>query len=340
LKDTVLVTGIGGYIALHVAHGLLSRGYKVRGTVRSLSKADSIKKDLNDAGADISKLSFVEANLESEEHWPEAVKGCGYVQHIASPFPAEQPPDREALVPAARAGAQRVLAAAFAEDVKRVVMTSSVVAMMGRPGKGAHMQITEDSWSDPDWRKLAAYPVSKTRAELSAWEYARVQGYESKLTVVNPGLVLGPAIGSNYGTSLGLIERMFAGDYSRVPKISILIVDVRDVADLHIAAMTAKNAKGRRLIAASDTYWFKDIAAVLRAEYPRKGRELPKGDLPNIIVRLAAMVDDKVKRVLADLGTYHEADTTYVRELTGIKFRPAKDTILDSAKYLIEQGKI
>lgn len=340
MKDTVLITGISGYIAMHVALCLLRHGYKVRGTLRSLDKSETVKKALAAAGADTKKLSFVEANLSRDDNWSEAVKGCAYVQHIASPFPPEQPSDREALVPAARAGTQRVLAAAFAENVKRVVLTSSVVAMTGRPGKGAHMQLTEDDWSDPNWRKLSAYPVSKTRAELSAWEYARVQGFESKLTTINPGLVLGPAVGSDYGTSVGLIEQMFAGHFPRVPKMSIVIVDVRDLAELHVAAMTAKKAEGRRLLAASGTYWFKDIAALLRAKYPRKGRKLPKGELPTPILLLASLFDDRAKRVLADLGTFYEAKADYTRDITGVKFRPSEESIVDSAEYLIDQNKI
>ena len=340
MKETVLVTGISGYIAGHVALGLLNSGYKVRGTVRSLAKGEQVKADLKAAGANISGLSFVKVDLDSDEGWEEAVKNCDYIQHLASPFPMEQPSNREALVPAARAGAQRVLAAGFAAGVKRIVMTSSLVSMIGQKGKGAHMKITEDDWTDPDWRKLTAYAVSKTRAELSAWEYARVQGFEDRLTVVNPGFVLGPAIGKTYGTSLALIEQMFKGEFPRTPKAAFPIVDVRDLADLQMAAMTTKNAAGRRLIGAGDTLWLREIAEIARAAHPRKGRKLPKGDFPNFIVRLAAMFDDRVKGVIADLGTYHEVDNAYVKKLTGVKFRPAKQSVLDSCEYLIGQGKI
>ena len=340
MKDTVLVTGISGYIAGHVALGLLKNGYKVRGTLRDLAKSEQVKADLKAAGARVTGLSFVQADLDNEEGWADAVKGCVYIQHLASPFPMEQPPDREALVPAARAGAQRVLAAGFAAGVKRIVMTSSLVSMIGKPGKGAHLKVGEDDWTDPEWRKLTAYAVSKTRAELSAWEYARVQGFEDRLTVVNPGFVLGPAIGKTYGTSLALIEQMFAGEFPRTPKVGFPIVDVRDLADLHIAAMTTKNAAGRRLIGASNTLWLREIAEICREAYPKKGRKLPKGDFPNFIVRIAALFDDRIKGVIADLGTFHEVDNAYVKKMTGVKFRPAKQSVLDSCEYLIEQGKI
>ena len=340
MGELVLVTGVSGYIAKHVARELLAAGYKIRGTVRALAKGEQVKADLKAAGADVSGLSFAEANLDNDEGWEEAVKGCAYIQHIASPFPMEQPSDREALVPAARAGAQRVLAAGFAAGVKRIVLTSSVVSMVGQKGKGAHMKVGEDDWTDPDWRKLTAYAVSKTRAELSAWEYARVQGFEDRLTVVNPGFVLGPAIGKSYGTSLALIEQMFKGEFPRTPKAGFPIVDVRDLANLHVSAMTTKNAAGRRLIGAGETLWLREIAEIAREAHPKRGRKLPKGDFPNFIVRLAAMFDDRVKGVVADLGTFHEVDNAYVKKMTGIKFMPAKQSVLDSCKYLIEQGKI
>ena len=339
MPDTILVTGINGYIAKHVARGLLERGYQVRGTVRALAKGEQVKADLAALGADVSGLSFVEADLEKDDGWGDAVQGCAYIQHLASPFPLNQPADREALVPAARAGTQRVLSAGFAADARRVVMTSSLVSMIGQPGKGAHLKITQDSWTDPDWNKLVAYNVSKTRAEMSAWEYARVQGYEDRLTVVNPGLVLGPAIGASYGTSLSLIEQMFAGEFPRAPKVALPIIDVRDLADLHIAAMKVKDAAGRRLIGAGETLWLKDIVNIARAAYPDRGK-LPKGELPNFMVRIAGIFDNRIKAVIADLGTFHEVDNQYVTDLTGVSFRPAKQSIIDSCAYLIEQGKI
>ncbi len=338
--DLVLVTGISGYIAKHVAHGLLLRGYKVRGTVRELAKGEQVKADLIQTGVDVSGLSFVETDLQSDAGWEDAVKGCAYIQHLASPLPLRQPEDREALVPEARAGAQRVLSAGFAAGVKRIVMTSSIAAMIGQPGKGAHLKIKQDSWTDPDWKKLTAYSVSKTRAEISAWEYAKVQGFEDRLTVINPGFVLGPAIGTSYGTSLGLIEQMFAGEFPRTPKAAYPVVDVRDLADLHIAAMKIKGAAGRRLVGAGETLWFSDIANIARAAYPEKGRKLPKGELPNFVVRIAAKFDNRISAIVADLGTFHEADTQYVTDLTGVSFRQAKQSVLDSCAYLAELGKI
>lgn len=340
-KNTlVLVTGISGFIAKHVARVLLDQGYKVRGSVRDLAKADHVKNDLVEAGANVKKLEFVAADLNDDAGWDEAVSGCTYILHLASPFPLEQPTDREALVPAARAGTQRVLAAGFSAGAKRIVLTSSLVSMIGKPDKGAHMLVREDSWTDPEWKKLVAYNVSKTRAEISAWEYAKVQGFEDRLCVINPGLVFGPAIGTSYGSSLELLVQMFAGDFPRTPRAAFPIVDVRDLAQLHVAALTAKGAEGRRLIAAGETLWLGDIAKICREAFPQKAAKLPKGNLPNFIVRIAALFDSRIKSVIADLGTYHEVDNAYVTKITGVKFRAAKDSIVDSVNYLISLGKI
>ncbi len=339
MTDTVLVTGISGFIASHVAAGLLEKGYKVRGTVRNKTKGQRIVDALAEQGADTSRLELVEADLEKDEGWADAVKECRFIQHIASPFPLEAPTDREALVPAARAGAQRVLEHGFSAGAERIVLTSSVVSMIGQAGRSKHMTVTEDDWSDPDWKPLTAYPVSKTRAELSAWAYARAQDVEKRLTTVCPGVVFGPDTYKNSGASLGLLRALLNGTFPRTPKIAYPIIDVRDCASIHIAAMTAKKAAGRRLIAGGKTYWLKEIGEILSIAYP-KAKNLPKGDLPNFVVRIAGMFDDRLKGVLPDLGTFHEADMSYVTSITGVIPRPSRDAILAAADSLIENGDV
>ena len=333
MTDTVLVTGISGFIASHVAQRLLEAGYAVRGTVRNKAKGQGVVDRLVAAGANADRIELVEADLGSDKGWAEAVKDCRYIQHIASPFPRDTPDNREALVPEARAGAQRVLEHGFSAGAERIVMTSSVAAMVGQPGRGKHKRVTEQDWSDPDWRPLPAYPVSKTRAELSAWAYAKAQGFEDRLTVINPGLVFGPDSFGNAGTSLGLIKAMFKGEFPRVPKVAYPIIDVRDCAAIHVAAMTAKSASGRRLIAAGGTLWFDEIADILRAAYPDADK-LPKGSMPNFVLKLVSLFDDRVKAVLPDLGIFHEADMGYVTNMTHVVPRPAKDAVLASAKSI------
>jgi len=339
MADRVLLTGVSGFIGSHITERLLAKGYNVRGTVRNQAKGQKIVDALAANGSDVSKLELVEADLGSDAGWEEAVQDCRYIQHIASPFPLEAPSDREALVPEARAGAMRVIEHGLGAGAERIVMTSSMVSMMGQKGRGAHMLVKEEDWSDPDWKPLTAYPVSKTRAEKSAWEYVKAQGLSDKLTTVCPGLVFGPDTYKNGGASLGLIIAMFSGDFPKAPKIAYPIVDVRDCASIHVAAMTAKAAGGRRLMAAGETLWFSKVGEILRAEYPDV-KKLPNGEFPSFMVRMVTLFDERVKGVLPDLGTFHEADNAYVSSITRVIPRPAKEAILAAAESLIENGMI
>lgn len=337
MTDRVLVTGITGYIASHVACKLIEKGYQVRGTVRNKAKGRRILDAMAMTGIDVKNVELVEAELGSDDGWRDAVKDCRYIQHIASPFPMEAPSDREALVPEARAGAQRVLENGFSAGAERIVLTSSMVAMMGRPDRDKHERVSENDWTDPDWRPLTAYPVSKTRAELSAWAYAVAQGLREKLVTVNPGIVLGPDPFDNGGASLGIIRDMMKGELPAVPRLAYPIVDVRDAAAIHVAAMTGETG-GRRLMAAGETLWFKQIADLLREQYPTA--KLPKSEVPNFVARLIAIFDDRVKSVIPDIGIFHEADSAYVTSLTGVVPRPAKESILASGADLIENGAV
>lgn len=339
MTDTVLVTGLSGFIASHVAAKLLDKGYNVRGAVRNLNKGGHIVDALKEAGHNTDNLELVEADLKSDAGWKEAVQGCRFIQHIASPFPIEAPREREALVPEARAGAMRVIEQGLGAGAERIIMTSSLVAMIGQPGRGNKMMITEDDWSDPDWKPLGAYAVSKTRAEKAAWDYVQRHDLKERVTSVNPGLVLGPDTFGNSGASLELIKLMFAGAFPRVPKLAFPIIDVRDCAAIHVAAMEAKTTGGRRLMAAGGTLWFKDIAEILRGAYPNAAK-LPKGDMPNFIVKIVALFDARVKAILPDVGTLHMADTAYVSALTKVIPRPAKEAVLAAAESLKAQGKL
>lgn len=339
MADRVLVTGISGFIGSHIAKNLLDKGFDIRGTVRNKTKGERIHEALTHDIADISRVELIEADLGGDAGWADAVKDCRYIQHIASPFPIEAPDDREALVAEARAGAQRVLEHGLSAGVERVVLTSSMVSMMGQKGRKKTMTVTEQDWSDPEWKPLTAYPVSKTRAELSAWAYAEAQGLKNKLVTVCPGLVLGPDTFNNGGASLGLIKAMFDGDFPMVPKVAYPIIDVRDCASIHVEAMIAPNAGGRRLMAASNTLWFSQIAEVLIKEYPRASK-LPKRDLPNIVVKVMSLFDGRVKGIVPDLGVFHEADNNYVTNITGVMPRPAKEAIIAAARTMAINGDI
>jgi len=338
MTDLVLVTGVSGFIASHVTAGLLQQGYAVRGTVRNKAKGERVAETLSTKGIDTSKLELVEADLGKDAGWKPAVKDCRFVQHIASPFPLEAPSNREALVPAARAGAMRVVEQAIGAGAERVVMTSSMVAMMGQSGRGDHMLVKEDDWSDPDWRPLTAYPVSKTRAERAVWDYAKSQNVTDRVTTINPGLVFGPDTYDNGGASLAIIKGLFSGKFPMMPRIAYPVVDVRDCASLHIKAMTSDGVGGRRMMSASNTLWISDISEILRVAYPNA--KLPTREMANWLVKIAGIFDDSVRSISPDVGTFHEADAHYVSALTGVIPRPAKDAVLAAAKSLIENGRI
>lgn len=339
MADTVLVTGISGFIAKRVTLALLTQGYEVRGTLRSAGRAEEVRAAIAAAGGDISRLSFVVADLGSDEGWAEAVDNCRFVQHIASPFPLAPPRDREALVPAARDGALRVLEGALAAGVERIVMTSSMVAMMYRPGRPALVRVTEDDWTDPEWRATSAYVVSKTRAERAAWELVIGRGARERLVVVNPGFVLGPVHAGDSGASVDVIRLLMAGKYPALPPVSYPVVDVRDVADLHVAAMTAEVA-GRRLIAAGGAMSMPEMARSLRAAFPERARKIPTRTLPAVLVRLLTLFDPSLKSVIPDLGTRPEPDSAYVTARTGIRFRPPEEAVLAAGRSLIDLGLV
>lgn len=338
MTDLVLVTGLSGYIASHVTAGLLQQGYAVRGTVRNKMKGELVVETLAASGIDTSNLELFEADLGEDAGWKDAVKDCRFVQHIASPFPLEAPANREALVADARGGAMRVVEQALGAGAERVVMTSSMVAMMGQPDRGDHMRVKESDWSDPDWRPLTAYPVSKTRAERAIWDYANAQNVKDRVTTICPGLVFGPDRYNNGGASLGIIKGLFSGQFPMMPRIAYPIIDVRDCASLHIKAMTAEAAGGRRLIAASNTLWISDIAKLLKDAYPEA--KLPTREMSNWLVKIVGIFDQSVKSIVPDVGTFHEADASYVTNLTGVMPRPAKDAVLAAAQSLIENEQI
>ncbi len=334
MSDLVLVTGIDGFIGKHVALTLLREGWRVRGTLMSLARADVVRSALVAHGADLNGVEFMRADLTSDDGWDQAMAGCRFVQHIASPFPLAPPKNREALVPVAKGGALRVLEAALREGVERVVMTSSLVTMMYRPRRPAECVVGENDWSDPEWRKLSSYIVSKTRAERAAWERARELVAAEKLTTIHPALVLGPALDGETGASLGVVKMILTGENPALVPTSNPVVDVRDVAELHVSAMTCEQAAGRRLIASADTLSNVEIADILREAYPDRAAKIPTMVLPDLAVRIMSLFIAPLRAVVPDLGVHVRADSDYVTELTGVTFRPARDAVVAAAATL------
>jgi nucleoside-diphosphate-sugar epimerase len=269
-NKTVLVTGGTGFLGVHTVLQLLQQGYEVKTTLRSISKKDTILKALEEGGiTDFSNLSFIEADLTSDNNWDEAVKDCDYVLHVASPFPAQDPKDENELIIPARDGALRVLKASRDAGVKRVVLTSSFAAVGYSIDVKDHV-FTEEDWTDTN-KELPVYIKSKTIAEKSAWEFIGKEGNGLELAVINPVGIFGPAIGGITSASLDIaVSGILNGTMNQTPPFTMGVVDVRDVADIHIKAMLQPNASGERFIATSDGVMsFYDVAELFKKERPQ-----------------------------------------------------------------------
>ena len=264
-----LVTGGSGFLGGWCVIELLRRGYTVRTTVRSLSREPQVRATVGSEVDPGDRLTVLAADLTSDEGWPEAVEGCDYVLHVASPFPPKQPKDPDELIVPAREGTLRVLRASLDAGVKRVVVTSSVAAI--RLSEGAAVRpLDEGDWTDPDSPGLTPYVRSKTIAEQAAWDLVRERGEEDRLSVVNPGAIIGPVLNDDLSYSLQAVQRLLEG-MPGMPRLGFSLVDVRDVADLEIRAMTAPDAGGERFIAATQFLWMAEIGE-RPARAPRGGR--------------------------------------------------------------------
>ncbi len=337
--STILVTGGSGFIASHLILQLLAAGHEVRTTVRRLDRERDVRALLKEGGAEPSdRLSFVAADLEKDEGWAKAVSGCEYVLHVASPFPPSIPKDEEELIRPAREGTLRVLRAARDAGVKRVVQTSSYAAIgYGRGPQEA--PFNETNWTDPDGDDVLPYLKSKTLAERAAWDFIDKEGGPLELSVVNPVGVFGPVLGSDYATSILLVQRLMDGAMPGCPRLYFGVVDVRDVADLHIKAMTHHAAKGERFLAiAGDFMSILDIAKVLKRRLGESARRVPSRELPNWMVRIAAILDPAVKQILPELGKRRNATNEKARRILGWTPRSSEDAIVATAESLLRLG--
>ena len=338
-KSTILVTGGSGFIGSHCILQLLAAGHNVRTTVRNLKREGDVRAMLKEGGAEQGdRLSFVAADLEADAGWPEAVTGCDYVLHVASPFPPDVPKHEDELIVPAREGALRVLRASRGAGVKRVVLTSSFAAIgYGHKPQGA--PFNETNWSNLDGEGVTAYVKSKTLAERAAWDFLANDGGSLELSVVNPVGVFGPVLGPDYSTSILIVQRMMDGAMPGVPRLYFGIVDVRDVADLHIRAMTHPGAKGERFLAvAGDFMSMLDIAKVLKHHMGASGKRVPARQLPDWLVRLAALRDPAVKLIVPELGKMKNATGEKARRVLGWTARSNEEAIVATAESMVRLG--
>lgn len=334
----VLVTGGSGFIGSHCILQLLQAGYEVRTTVRNLNREEDVREMLQAGGMEAgNRLTFVTADLEKDAGWNVAVAGCEYVHHVASPFPASPPKHEDDLIIPAREGALRVLRASRDAGVKRVVLTSSYAAIgygrepLGRP-------FDERDWSDPE-AEIGAYAKSKTLAERAAWEFIAREGGGMELAVVNPVGVFGPVLAKDYSTSILIVRRMLDGALPGLPKIWFGAVDVRDVADLHIRAMKLPAAAGERFLAVAGEFLaFREIAAILKQNLGAAASKVPTREIPNWVVRLAALGDQAVKLILPELGKKKTGSNEKARTVLGWTPRSREAAIVATAESLLKLG--
>jgi dihydroflavonol-4-reductase len=341
-KGLVLVTGASGFIAQHIIIALHRAGRRVRGTVRDLARtAEAVAAlDRTEAGSG-SSLEWVETDLDSDAGWDIAVRGVDAVMHVASPIPIAQPKDREAFVATARDGALRVLhAAASSGTVRKVVMTSSVAAvgdgLVQMPG---HV-FTEADWSDPEGPKISPYARSKTIAERAAWDFMKRESPDFSLTTILPGLVFGPVLGKDYGVSPEVVRRLLAGEVPGTPRLGWSIVDVRDVAELHLLALVHSNTDGERLIATNDFLWMSDMASALREACPDRADKLPRREIPGFVLRLLGMFDPAIRGLIPDLGRCSDYSHAKAADLVGWKPRSGREATQATGRSLIEHGVV
>lgn len=337
--DTILITGATGFIAQHNIIAALAAGFRVRTAIRSLDRSDRVRAYLAKGGAEPGdRLSFVETDLLKDDGWAEAAQGCTYAIHSASSTPSGAYASEEEWIRPAVDGNLRLLRAARDAGVKRVVLTSAFGAIgAGRASPGR--PFTEEDWSDLNGN-IAPYQKSKTLAERAAWDFIAQQGRGMELATINPTAVMGPALGPDTSHSLMMLKGMLEGQPGQ-PRIQSCFVDVRDVADLHMRAMTSPAAGGERFLATSgDALWLVDVAKILIQRLGEQARKTSTMQLPDIALKAKALVDPKVKGLLPLLGVDLSASGEKAKRMLGWNPRPPADAIEAAARSMVEVGLV
>jgi nucleoside-diphosphate-sugar epimerase len=331
----VLVSGGSGFIGAHCIRRLHEDGYRVRTTVRSASREPDVRALAGDG-----PLEVVVADLTADDGWAEAAAGCDAVLHVASPFPLGQPKHEDELIVPARDGALRVLRAARDAGVRRVVLTSSFAAIGYGHGHPDTLY-DETSWTDVDGPGVSAYAKSKTVAERAAWDFVEAEGGPLELAVVNPVAVLGPLLGPDVSTSIELVKRLIDGSMPGTPKVAYGLVDVRDVADLHVRAMMVPEAAGERFLALGEDFrWISEMGEWLREALPARAKKIPRRELPNVLVRLASRFDASLRQLTPELGVRKRATNEKARRVLGWAPRGDREAVVATAESLLALGLV
>lgn len=336
MSKTVLVSGGSGYIAGFIIRQLLDEGWTVNTTVRSLSREDELRPLL---GGTPETLRFFAADLTADAGWAEAMAGCTHVLHVASPFSSKPPRNPDDLIIPAREGTVRTLRLAKEAGVQRFVQTSSVAAIAYGHGKGHH-HFTEADWTNVHSRDAYAYVKSKTIAERAARDWMAREGAGMEFLSVNPSAVLGPVWSRDFSASIEMVSQLLSGALPGCPDLGFGIVDVRDLADLHVRVLSEPGLDGERFIASGPFFKMIDLAAILRAAMPLEARNVPTRRLPDWLVRFAATFNPLIRQVVGELGNVRDASSAHAFERLGWKTRPCEESIVDCARSLIAQGVV
>ena len=334
MAGTVFVSGGSGYIAGFLIRQLVAEGWLVHTSIRNLGKEAEVRKHL---AVDDSKVTFFAADLMDDAGWAEAMAGCSHVAHVASPLPANAPKNDDELIVPARDGALRALKAAKAAGVKRFVMTSSMAAIAYGHGKGKHV-FTEADWTDVSSPDAYAYVKSKTIAERAARDWVAAEGAGMEFCTVNPSLVLGPLQSGDFSTSLEAIKKLLEGSLPGLPNFGFGVVDVRDVADMHVRCLNAPGMADERFICSGPFMMMADVAAVLKSGLGDQARKVPTRKLPDWLLKVLALFDPLVKQVVGELGNVRASPADHARDKLGWVPRPAGDSILDTSRDMIRLG--
>lgn len=335
MAGKVFVSGGSGYIAGFLVRQLIAEGWEVNTTIRNLAREAEVRGWLN---VDNSKLHFFAADLVSDSGWAEAMAGCSHVAHVASPLPSDKPRHEDELIVPAREGALRALRFAKAAGVKRFVLTSSVAAISY--GHKGQTRFTEADWTDINSPDAYAYVKSKTIAERAARDWVTAEGEGMEFCTVNPSLVVGPLMAPDFSTSLESVKKLLEGSIPGLPRLGFGLVDVRDVADLHVKCLTAPDMAGERFIASGPFMWMEDMAAILRNGLGEQGRKVPKRRLPSWLMRILANFDPLVKQVVSELDNVRDNDASHAKAVLGWETRAAEESILDAARDMLRLGVV
>jgi|SRR5690625_4129443 len=339
-KKRVLLTGVTGFLGSHTAIQLLNKGYEVIGTLRSKDRLNSIEEIISKHTTNINNLSFVEADLKDGNVWSQLTKNIDYVQHIASPFPNELPKHEKDLILPAKEGTINIIKAASTNNVKRVAMVSSIASVLyGKNKNDLNKAFNENDWTDETNEKdTTPYIRSKTVAEKAAWKFMKETNSDLELTTVLPSTILGPVLEKDFGTSAEIVIKILDGSTPALPRIGFHIVDVRSVAELLVDVMEIPQAADNRYIASSGYLTFKEIALILKQEYP--DRKIPTLELPNFAARLFSIFEPSLKPILIELGVKRKTDTSKVQKELQWQSPSSEESVIACAKSVFENGII